>query len=145
MGTRSLTYVYDGKRESGDPVVCMYRQMDGYPSGHGSELATYLSAFTIVNGICGSETPRTANGMSCLAAQLVAHFKTGIGNFYLLPTVQDQDSGQEYEYHIYEGAEEFTLEIDVFSNGYKTPKKLLFSGPVGELQTYIDTPQEEET
>lgn len=145
MGTRSLTYVYDGNRESGTPVVCMYRQMDGYPSGHGSELATYLSAFTIVNGIRGSETARTANGMSCLAAQLVAFFKTEIGQFYLMPTVQDQDSGQEYEYHIYEGVEEFALEIDVFSNGYKTPKQLLFSGPINELQTYIDTPEEQES
>jgi len=37
MGTRSLTYVYDNK----EPLVCMYRQFDGYPSGHGKELAEF--------------------------------------------------------------------------------------------------------
>ena len=36
MGTRSLTFVYD---ENNTPVLNMYRQFDGYPSGHGAELA----------------------------------------------------------------------------------------------------------
>ena len=31
MGTRSLTYVYENEA----PIICMYRQFDGYPSGHG--------------------------------------------------------------------------------------------------------------
>ena len=48
MGTRSLTYVYDNDDV---PVVCMYRQFDGYPTGHGSELAHFLVPFKIVNGI----------------------------------------------------------------------------------------------
>ena len=47
MGTRSLTYVYDVKT----PVVCMYRQYDGYPSGHGQELAEFLFDGKLVNGI----------------------------------------------------------------------------------------------
>ena len=34
MGTRSLTFVYEGDK----PFVNMYRQFDGYPSGHGQEL-----------------------------------------------------------------------------------------------------------
>ena len=32
MGTRSLTFVYD---EYGEKIINMYRQYDGYPSGHG--------------------------------------------------------------------------------------------------------------
>ena len=38
MGTRCLTYVYEGN----SPLVCLYRQFDGYPSGHGTELANFL-------------------------------------------------------------------------------------------------------
>ena len=38
MGTRSLTFVYEDKT----PILNMYRQFDGYPSGHGQELADFL-------------------------------------------------------------------------------------------------------
>jgi hypothetical protein len=97
MGTRSLTFVYDDNRK----VLCMYRQFDGYPSGHGRELAEFLAGFdAIVNGISLGETRKIANGMGCLAAQLVANFKVDAGGFYLYPT-STKDAGQEYEYHIY--------------------------------------------
>ena len=44
MGTRALTFVYDSyKEELGEivyrPIINLYRQYDGYPSGHGVELA----------------------------------------------------------------------------------------------------------
>jgi hypothetical protein len=102
MGTRSLTFVYDDNRK----VLCMYRQFDGYPSGHGRELATFLNGFVdVVNGIRIGDTRKIANGMGCLGAQLVANFKlvpeNGVGGFYLYPT-NSKDCGQEYEYHIYE-------------------------------------------
>jgi hypothetical protein len=98
MGTRSLTFVYDGRTR----VMCMYRQFDGYPSGHGAELASFLSGFdAVVNGYTFNETRKVANGMGCLAAQLVANFKVGVGGFYLYPT-NSKDCGQEYEYHVYE-------------------------------------------
>ena len=98
MGTRSLTYVYDGN----EPVVCMYRQFDGYPSGHGAELADFLHDGKLVNGIPFGSQAKIFNGMGCLAAQLVAHFKVGVGNFYLYPTKLNQDAWQEYEYHVHE-------------------------------------------
>jgi hypothetical protein len=80
MGTRSLTYVYSDKT----PVVCMYRQFDGYPSGHGAELSEFLNGFEIVNGFAAVK-PKLANSMGCLAAQMIAHFKVGVGGFYLEP------------------------------------------------------------
>lgn len=98
MGTRSLTFVYD----DGKPVINMYRQFDGYREGHGQELAEFLSSFDeITNGISGTETRKTANGMSCLAAQLIAHFKQSVGGFYIY-SVEDKDCWQDYEYHVYE-------------------------------------------
>jgi hypothetical protein len=123
MGTRSLTYVYD---DADDAVVCMYRQFDGYVSGHGRELIDFISQFTIVNGIRSDETRKIANGMGCLAAQLIAHFKVGAGGFYLYPTEQNQDCGQEYEYHIYDG------KIIV-----KDPDTVMFEGTWEEFQEYV--------
>ena len=77
MGTRSLTFVYNDNVR----VMCMYRQFDGYPSGHGAELATFLGGFdAIVNGMQLNETRKIANGMGCLAAQLVSNFKVDAGN-----------------------------------------------------------------
>ena len=96
MGTRSLTYVYS----EDTPLINMYRQYDGYPTGHGAELAEFLSGFEIVNGY-GEVKPKLANGMGCLAAQLIANFKQSVGGFYIY-AVTDNDCGQEYEYHVYE-------------------------------------------
>jgi hypothetical protein len=98
MGTRSLTFVYS----DGSVVMNMYRQFDGYPTGHGAELAEFLGSFdAIVNGYAFNESRKVANGMGCLAAQLVANFKVGVGGFYLYPA-DATDCGQEYEYHVYE-------------------------------------------
>ncbi len=121
MGTRSLTFVYtdhyDG--EVCEPIINMYRQFDGYPSGHGAELAGFLGSFeAVVNGISFDEKRKVANGMGCLAAQLVGHFKTDAGGFYLYP-VSSKDCGQEYEYHIY--SDRITVKDD---NG-----KAIFTGP----------------
>lgn len=97
MGTRCLTFVEDGL---GRRVVCMYRQFDGYPSGHGMELAKFLSPFTIVNGIGGdARYGKVANGAGCLAAQMVQKFKDSVGGFYLYPT-DTTDAWQDYEYHV---------------------------------------------
>lgn len=97
MGTRSLTFVYEGDK----PFVNMYRQFDGYPSGHGQELAEFLLAGEMVNGIPVGRKARFYNGMGCLAAQMVADFKKDSGGFYLYP-VDSTDCWQEYEYHVYE-------------------------------------------
>ena len=121
MGTRSLTFVYDDK----EPMINMYRQFDGYPSGHGSELATFLNSFdAIVNGISVGDTRRIANGMGCLAAQLIAYFKIDAGGFYMYP-VTAKDCGQEYEYHVYEN------KVVV-----KNPTEVIFSGTWREFNEF---------
>jgi len=99
MGTRSLTYVYEGET----PIICMYRQYDGYPEGHGQELANFLNELAIGEGISGSPELFTyANGMGCLAAQMIVNFKKSPGGFYIHPIDFNQDVWQEYEYHVYE-------------------------------------------
>ena len=95
MGTRCLTFVYDGNV----PVINIYRQFDGYPSGHGHELAQFLNSKTLVNGY-GEQNSAEANGMGCLAAQLIVQLKHGVGGIYIHP-VTSTDCFQDYEYHVY--------------------------------------------
>lgn len=97
MGTRSLTIILD---ENALEICVLYRQYDGYPTGHGTELKEFLKGFTVVNGYGSDDLTKTANGMGCLAAQLVAHFKSGIGGFYLYPA-DTRDCGEEYVYTVY--------------------------------------------
>ena len=97
MGTRALTFVYDADRQ---PFLNLYRQYDGYIAGHGAELAEFLRGKKLVNGY-GKESTDIANGMGCLAASLVAHFKETVGGFYI-HSVTETQCGQDYEYHVYE-------------------------------------------
>ena len=115
MGTRSLTFIYD---ENDTPILNMYRQFDGYPSGHGAELAEFLAGLKLVNGF-GNNGKGLANGMGCLAAQMIAHFKDGVGGFYI-HSVSETDLGQDYEYHVYEDKVRIT-------NGYSDNEEI-FNG-----------------
>lgn len=117
MGTRSLTYVYDGE----EALVCMYRQYDGYPSGHGAELGEFLKDMTIVNGIPVGNTMKIANGADCLAAQMIAHFKKGPGGIYLQSVNSKQDF-IDYVYGVYvNGLNGYEISIDI--DGCKTLEK----------------------
>ena len=130
MGTRCLTFVYD---EDGSALINMYRQYDGYPSGHGMELAEFLAGKTLVNGIpSGVDESTLANGMGCLAAQMVAHFKQAIGNHYLVDPDTQQDSWQEYEYHV------FADRVEVYA--CYDPKKMIFSGSYKALLKWAKNP-----
>lgn len=133
MGTRALTFVYEGTR----PIINLYRQYDGYPSGHGAELAQFLEGYKVGNGM-GANTPaRYANGMGCLAAQLVAHFKTEAGQFYLEPT-DLVDCGQDYEYHVYNKDGELRVSItnrgcNFFGLTMSDTNESIFDGSVAEF------------
>ena len=122
MSTRCITVV----QENGVDILAMYRQMDGYPDGHGKELADYLRGKQIINGISSRDAAnRCFNGMGCLAASLVAHFKTGIGSFYIVP-VSDRGSGS-YTYIISSDGSRIKLRVE--SGG----KKPLFDGYVDDF------------
>jgi hypothetical protein len=136
MGTRSLTFVYDGD----EAIINMYRQYDGYPSGHGAELADFLGQFTMVNGLGINETRKVANGMGCLAAQLVANFKVGAGQFYLYPT-SAKECGQDYEYHIYKDDEGMRVRItdrgcNMFGLTMSDKNDAIFDGTLEEFTDY---------
>ena len=126
MGTRSLTYVYDGET----PIMCMYRQFDGYLEGHGQELANFLNELTIGNGISGKPELFTfANGMGCLAAQMIVWFKKTPGGFYIHPIELNQNCWQDYEYHVYEN------KVVVVSHFFddENPTEQIFNGSWNEF------------
>jgi len=121
MGTRSLTII----QEDGDDYVVMYRQMDGYPEGHGLELAHFLEGFNLVNGIGANTDKKIANGLGCLAAQVVAHFKEGVGGIYLYPS-DTRDCGQDYNYIV--SGVDGEISISIYETPYKGEPDCIFSG-----------------
>lgn len=138
MGTRSLTVINDS---AGKEFVTLYRQMDGYPTGHGADLKAFLLPFTITTGVRLMENRKTANGMECLAAQIVAHFKKGPGDIYLYPA-GTRDCGEEWVYAISGEGEDKGLRLtvqagDVTFFGLPGTKQAnmptLFDGPIADF------------
>jgi hypothetical protein len=125
MGTRSLTRVIDKDNQE---YVTIYRQFDGYPEGHGLQLAKFLEGRKIVNGIPVKATDIMSNGPGDLAAQLVAFLKDEfpVGGVYIYPAGSN-DCWQEFEYLLYieEGKEPI---IEVLDND-----KSCFKGNVEEF------------
>lgn len=130
MGTRSLTKFID---EHGNHIMTMYRQYDGYMEGHGKDLAKFLSGIKLINGISGrAEIGEHANGMGCLAAQVIAHFKDSVGAIYI---VQPKDGESEsFDYVVQPLSKvdyvnrESQVKITVMSLGEK-----LFEGSATEM------------
>ena len=146
MGTRSLTKVIQTwEDKTGEthsrPITCMYRQHDGYPSGHGAELAEWLSKYTIVNGMpiehSTVDKPQLMfNGMDCLAAQMFVHFKDGPGNIYCMHP-DGYDIWEEYVYEIEEIDKQIFITVnEVPPRGYDGLLKI-FHGTPEELLTKI--------
>lgn len=144
MGTRSLTHFIQRYQEQpkdkrrkpifkDTEVVVMYRQYDGYPSGHGIDLAEFLAKGRLVNGISAVENELVFNGMGCLAAQVVAHFKQGAGGIYL-HSAGTTDCWEEYNYYII--ANEETKEIIL--KCVNSSDKVIFEGTpqnfIGQLE-----------
>jgi len=135
MGTRSLTYIQNtfGDLGTKETITCMYRQYDGYMDGHGHDLAHFLEDFKIVNGLgLRNDKIRVANGMGCLAAQLIAHFKDGPGGIYIYHS-DAKDCGEEFTYTIYE------KKGKVFIRAYNVwSKKVIFDGSPQDMLAKID-------
>jgi hypothetical protein len=140
MGTRSLTHIVQspakGKRKP-EVLATIYRQFDGYPSGHGEDLLRLLKDKVMVNGI-GRESGDIANGAGCLAAQIVRDLKTeaGVGGIYLEPA-GSEDHGEEYVYTVeadtFDPQAGIQLKVEAIHGGYgDTPRerKVLFAGAV---------------
>ena len=82
MATTASARIYDADSEA--EIAVLHCSADGGPSDFGAELKKFARGFVIGAGIpCKGLPEKFANGAGCFAAQLVAHFKTGPGGFYL--------------------------------------------------------------
>lgn len=110
MGTRSLTHIVSDEFGKEQILCTIYRQYDGYPEGHGVDIAQFLTSRHLVNGISGDND--VFNGAGDLAAQLVAVLKQGArftatdpgggiepGGVYLTASGA-RDCGEEYTYTV---------------------------------------------
>ena len=97
MGTRSITHIIDADTPD-TPLLTFYRQFDGYLEGHGRDLAEILAGGEVVNGY-SMDDAKQFNGPGCLAGQVVAALKNGVGGLYILPP-GSKDAGEEYTYTI---------------------------------------------
>ena len=130
MGTRSLT-VFNNEMDN-EEIVVLYRQYDGYPTGHGRDLLSFLNNMEIVNGISNNEERKIANGMGCLSAQVVAHLKEAPGDFYL-HSAGTRDIGEEFIYTLYY-TEELRIKVqDTYDNGNN-----LFNGNIKEYKDWMN-------
>ena len=132
MGTRSNTVVMETGNGAEYILLNMYRQMDGYLSGHGADLLEFMDGMRLCNGIgMHDDTTRLANGAGCFAAQLVDHFKDGVGGIYIGRPLKKHAIGvNDYTYVIrintYDGGgidfQVFECETQIFRgnlNGFK--------------------------
>ena len=133
MGTRSLTVF---EESGGQEIVVMYRQYDGYPSGYGLDLAGFLEGSIVVNRISRSEHV-VHNGVGCLAASVVAHFKEGSGGVYL-HAAGTRDCGEEYTYFV-TGQVGSEPTIKVIENHYQRSDEILFTGTASEVKQWIES------
>lgn len=136
MGTRSTTKFIEKytdnvtKTKKTQKLMAMYRQMDGYPEGHGKDLADFLKNGVLVNGYSmGEKRKKVFNGVGCMAAQVVKHFKKGTGNIHIT-TLSDK---QEYNYEVIGDfdTKELTL-IARDSNG-----RVLFNGHPKDYNAFL--------
>ena len=130
MGTRSLT-VFKNEMDNSE-IVVLYRQYDGYPTGHGRDLLSFLNNMEIVNGISNNEKRKIANGMGCLSAQIVAYLKEAPGDFYL-HSAGTRDIGEEFIYTLYY-TEELRIKVqDTYDDGSD-----LFDGNMKSFKNWMN-------
>jgi hypothetical protein len=136
MGTRSLTVIKndEGKKD----LLTIYRQMDGYLAGHGRDLKTFLTSRKLVNGYGRGGEKVEANGMGCLAAQLICDLKIdggkiGPGSIYVMNN-GTKNVGEEYLYIIAPRGESFDLKVYGLGESYdKGCTELIYSGSIEDF------------
>jgi len=123
MGTRSIITVMGDDDQT---LVNIYQQFDGYPSSVGLKLAKFLSGIKLVNGLPLGDTSGLANGMGCLAAQIVTLFKLGAGGCYIV----SECGGEDFNYKVSRAGDSFRVEVSGGSDDS------LFSGDTRQFLRY---------
>ena len=115
MSTRSITHIHEMKGDvfgDEEQIVCsFYRHCDGYPTGHGQDLADWLTGKRLVNGISGGFVKgRDFNRSGSMAVHLMAHIES-ISGCEVVPTGAG-DMWEEYTYDVYFRNGEFVIGVN---------------------------------
>ncbi len=136
----AVTLRMNKRRRGGVPsynYVTIYVHFDGYPQGLGNDLAEHLTGYRLTNGVSG-DAGKTANGMDCLAAQIVGNLKDMVGNVYLsLDHDSFDDTPVDYLYFISPNEDGSRVDIRV---EHRAGKTLLFDGPLDDFHRTITGP-----
>lgn len=129
MSTRAIVRIIDEE----EPLVNIYRSIDGHPDTFGTQLFKFLDGLEIVSGFSiGASNARSVNGAPDLAALLVKELKEGPGGLYIYPPTNN-DLGQEFEYHILVMGHEILVRAFDYNGGG------MFRGTVEEFGEYCRT------
>ena len=115
MGTRSITHIQFRHAGETRPVATFYRHYDGYPEGHGLEMAKILNRFNPT----GDKLGEFANGHDDMAFQFLALLKSAHGpyNLYLTP-VGETNMGEDFIYTVtFEGEATFIAFKAIYGPG----------------------------
>ena len=136
----AVTLRMNKRRRGGVPsynYVTIYVHFDGYPQGLGNDLAEHLTGYRLTHGVSG-DAGKTANGMDCLAAQIVGNLKDMVGNVYLsLDHDSFDDTPVDYLYFISPNEDGSRVDIRV---EHRAGKTLLFDGPLDDFHRTITGP-----
>ena len=93
-------------------IVCsFYRHCDGYPTGHGDDLAKWLNGKSLVNGISNGFDPHTMfNRAGTMSVKLMNHIQD-ISGCEVIPT-GTSGRGEEFTYNLYFRDDKFYIEVD---------------------------------
>lgn len=97
MSVKSLTVVAD---DDGRDLCVLSRNIDGHLTGHGVDLRDFLRGYIITRQPKTADKRKTVSTIGWLAVTLITEFKTGMGDFELLPS-GTRDTGEEYIYTVY--------------------------------------------
>lgn len=97
--------------EDGEHLVSVYHHWDGYLEGVGLDLAKFLKKINLVDVIQDkTKLYKVANGFTCLVAQYISKFKTGVGNVYII----SENDSQYYNYDVHCYGNEITIKWEDF-------------------------------
>lgn len=117
MGTRSITHIHEMDSLGSNVVCSFYRQFDGYPTGHGDDLAKWLEDKALVNGIgSGFVEGSDHNRAGSMAIDLLHDLKKDT-SVELIPT-ESSGMGEEFVYHVF-----FSDEFSISCNGNYSGKE----------------------
>jgi len=92
MSTSGSIIMHDS---NGDEIGNLYSHWDG--DSFGEDVQAFVNTIRLTNGIIPN-AQNIANGMSDLAAQVIAHFKTAPGNYYMAS--RNEADQADYVYHL---------------------------------------------